>query len=204
MMYGLGIPLLFPVAALGLFVAYVCERISLAYVARQPPAMDDTSTRSALATVKYAPLFLLANGWWMLSNRQIFGNAWSYVEHDQQPMPSRHWVVPTGLDWATPVLLTALAGFVVSLLQAFFGPLLASLGFAMARGDIEVDEDLPNFWEAVKLAHADEAIKEAVNMKDNYMVEVQDPQVVAALVESKSEVPKRATQRTPWYNILSN
>ena len=45
MMYGLGIPMLFPVAALGMFIKYVSERIVLAYVVRQPPAMDDALTK---------------------------------------------------------------------------------------------------------------------------------------------------------------
>jgi len=44
MMYGLGMPLLFPIAALGMFNAYVSERMSLAFIARQPPAMDDSLT----------------------------------------------------------------------------------------------------------------------------------------------------------------
>ena len=68
MMYGLGVPLLFPIAALYMFIAYVCERIMLAYVVRQPPAMDDALTKQALDLLKYAPLFLLVNGWWMLGN----------------------------------------------------------------------------------------------------------------------------------------
>ena len=69
MMYGLGIPLMFPIAALGLFMTHICEKIFLAYIAIQPPAMDDALTVNCLGMVKYAPLFLLANGWWMVGNR---------------------------------------------------------------------------------------------------------------------------------------
>ena len=36
----------------------------------------------------------------------------------------------------------------------------------MAGKDIEVDEDLPNFFEAIKLSQADEIVKEAQNIKE--------------------------------------
>jgi len=35
----------------------------------------------------------------------------------------------------------------------------------MASKDIEVDEDLPNFFDAVMLSQADEIVKEAENVK---------------------------------------
>jgi hypothetical protein len=35
----------------------------------------------------------------------------------------------------------------------------------MSSKDIEVDEDLPNFFEAVKLSQADELIEENKNMQ---------------------------------------
>jgi hypothetical protein len=69
MMYGLGIPLLFPVAALNLALTWVSERITTAYVVRQPPAMGDALSKNAMNMIKFAPLFLLSNGWWMLGNR---------------------------------------------------------------------------------------------------------------------------------------
>jgi len=40
-MYGMGMPLLFPLAAFNLFNQWVCERISVAYLVRLPPALDD-------------------------------------------------------------------------------------------------------------------------------------------------------------------
>jgi hypothetical protein len=40
MLYGLGMPILFPIAALRYFNSYLCERIFVAYFAKQPPSLD--------------------------------------------------------------------------------------------------------------------------------------------------------------------
>lgn len=44
MMYGLGIPLLFPLAALSFIITLIGERIQCAYFVKLPPAMGDTLT----------------------------------------------------------------------------------------------------------------------------------------------------------------
>lgn len=116
MMYGLGMPLLFPLAALGLFSAYVAERIALAFIARQPPAMDDALTQNCLDMIKYAPLFLLCNGYWMIGNKQIFANKWTYIEHDLQTMKSDHFVWPVEVSWAAPLLYMAATGILMIIL----------------------------------------------------------------------------------------
>ena len=41
MMYGVGLPILFPIAAFNFFNQYVCERITVTYQVKLPPALDD-------------------------------------------------------------------------------------------------------------------------------------------------------------------
>ena len=48
MMYGLGMPILFPIAAFTLFMQWICERTVVAYCVKQPPAMYDTLSNNAL------------------------------------------------------------------------------------------------------------------------------------------------------------
>lgn len=72
----------------------------------------------------------------------------------------------------------------------------------MSSKDIEVDEDLPNFFEAVKLSQADELIEENKNMQQNYLFEHNDPDTIELL--EKATIPKKAIQGSPWYQILSN
>jgi len=33
--------------------------------------------------MKWAPLIMLFNGYWMLSNKQIFDNGWSYMPNSE-------------------------------------------------------------------------------------------------------------------------
>ena len=80
MTFGLGLPILFPIALLALFVMYAVERYQIAYFYQMPPSTDDKMTKNALQMLSLAPLLFLMNGYWMLSNRQMFENVVSKVE----------------------------------------------------------------------------------------------------------------------------
>lgn len=74
MLYGLGLPMLFPIAFLSYFIFWATERYQIAYTYQLPPAMDDKMTVNAMKLLSYTPILFLFNGYWMLSNRQIFDN----------------------------------------------------------------------------------------------------------------------------------
>lgn len=67
-MYGMGLPLLFPIAAASIFSQWICERYNVAYVHRLPPTLDDKLTNNAINLLKWAPLLFCFNSYWMLSN----------------------------------------------------------------------------------------------------------------------------------------
>lgn len=46
---------------------------------RLPPALDDKLTNNCLSMMAYAPMFLLFNSYWMITNRQIFANEWQFI-----------------------------------------------------------------------------------------------------------------------------
>ena len=48
MMYGLGLPMLFPIAFLSFFIFWATERYQIAYTYQLPPAMDDKMTQNAM------------------------------------------------------------------------------------------------------------------------------------------------------------
>ena len=165
--------------------------------------MDDSLSKSALALLQMAPLYFLFNGYWMLSNRQIFDNHWAYIMKSSDHMKSAHILNLHSFNWATHVELFALAGVLIFLLQRFAKDYLRVLGISMAsEKDIEVEEGLPNFFEALKITSQDEVIKESENMKDNFKIEIEDPVLVERL--KGLGVPNLTIQGTPWYNILSN
>jgi len=69
MLYGIGMPLLFPLAAFNFFNQWLTERIIVAYQVRLPPALNDQLTKNAINLLKLAPLVMLCNGYWIISNR---------------------------------------------------------------------------------------------------------------------------------------
>ena len=74
LMYGVGIPILYPIAFCYFFVLYIVEKGMLYYYYREPPQYDEILNEEALRILKKAPLFMLAFGYWMLSNRQLISN----------------------------------------------------------------------------------------------------------------------------------
>ena len=108
MMYGVGMPILFIIACFNFLNQYVCERIIVAYGMRQPPALDDKLTSNCIAMLKGAPLLWLFNGYWMLSNRQIFKNKHSLIANTNMKMKSDHFT-KIQVEWDSPVLMMCAA-----------------------------------------------------------------------------------------------
>lgn len=201
MMYGMGMPILFVLAAFNFFNQWVCERIIVAYQVKLPPALDDKLTINAINMLKWAPILLLFNGYWMISNKQIYQNTYSFIAKSTETMVSQHFAY-FGVNWGTPCLYMATCAVFIIAIQKIFADYLMRWGFAMASKEIKVDEDLPNFFKSVKLSQADELIYENENMRKNFLFNLNDPDTIARLDETK--VPKKAIQGTPWYQILSN
>jgi len=59
-----------------------------------------------------------------------------------------------------------------------FADNLRALGFSMQGKEIEVDEDLPNFFDTIKLSMAEVIISENNNMINNYGFEPNDPDTI--------------------------
>jgi len=67
-MFGAGIPILFPIAAMAIFVLYFVEVYMIYYIYKEPPSYDEKLNNSVLSNMNYAPMLLLGFGYWMLSN----------------------------------------------------------------------------------------------------------------------------------------
>lgn len=64
MLYGAGMPILFPIAAISLFVLFLVEKWAIYYIYKAPPAYDEKLSNKALGVLKLAPLLLLSFGYW--------------------------------------------------------------------------------------------------------------------------------------------
>lgn len=73
-MFGFGIPVLFPVAAVAFLILYVVEKTSLYYSYKLPPMYDERLSNSVLNYLFVAPLFYLIFGYWMASSQQLESN----------------------------------------------------------------------------------------------------------------------------------
>lgn len=72
--YGLFIPILFPIAALGILNMYIVEKFALLYYYRKPPMYDDKLQKDAIKVMRNAPLGMFILGYWALGNSAIFFN----------------------------------------------------------------------------------------------------------------------------------
>jgi hypothetical protein len=80
-MYGLFIPILFPIAAFGIFNMYIVEKGGLLWYYRRPPMYDDALQRYALEYMKYAPIMMFLFGYWAHGNTGIFFNEVAKTTH---------------------------------------------------------------------------------------------------------------------------
>ncbi len=91
MMYGLGLPILFPIAAISLLVLYVMEKSMIYFSYRQPPMYDEKLNNNVLSLMTYAPLLFLGFGYWMFSSKQIMSNDdLSYTNLDSDVRATHH------------------------------------------------------------------------------------------------------------------
>ena len=67
------------------------------------------------------------------------------------------------------------------LIEILFRRYLLKFGLNFEYSTMIVDEDLPNFFKAVKLSSAKELILENENMKVNFGFEITDPDTIEGL-----------------------
>lgn len=90
MMYGLGVPILFPIAAFTYFMLFTVERLTTSYFYQLPPTFDDQMTKNALGNLRWAALYYLFFGYWMLSSKVIFSNFLTLIPDSTTRMLSGH------------------------------------------------------------------------------------------------------------------
>jgi len=78
-----------------------------------------------MGLLKVAPIMLLVNGYWMLSNRMIYANYWEYIQVDGETMGSGHILkIEYMVNWASPILVMVIASFAILIIQFVFSPFL--------------------------------------------------------------------------------
>mgnify|MGYP001626742811 CR=1 FL=1 len=63
-----GMPILFPIALIGLLLLYTTNQYMLAKQCKKPPVYDETMTKTTLKVLKIAPYLYAMMGAWLYSN----------------------------------------------------------------------------------------------------------------------------------------
>jgi len=174
MLYGFGMPIMYPMAMAILSSQRLCERIQVAYNYRQPPAMDDSLSNSVMTIMKYAPVMLLFNGYWLMDNQQFFENKWHYKDKVTENMLADHPVyLPPKINQSSPLFIMCMTCmFIIIFTSIVPKDILLQWGFSMSKEELDVDEDLPNFFEALQLSEAEKIIAENRQMMTNFGFEL--------------------------------
>jgi len=136
-MYGLAIPMLFPISLMAFTVLYTMEKLTITYFFRQPPMFDEKLNKSAISKMKWAPIFMMFFGYWCLSNVQIFTNISGFIFSTLQPVQSYHNMWRFGVNQALPLLIV---GVTLGILYVFNGEVLSILnmfGIMMPKDGVD-------------------------------------------------------------------
>lgn len=130
--------------------------------------MGDELSRDVLSLLKYAPLFLIFNGYWLMDNKQMFANKWVYKMSSFDQMPSGH-TIHFCVSQAAPLLLIAIMSVPMLLfLEVIPRETVMKYGFSLSKEIITTEENLPPFFDVVQLSHAKEVICEYRTLQKSY------------------------------------
>ena len=118
-MFGVALPVLFPIAALAFFVLYTVERLTITYFYRKPPMYDEKMNSAAIGILKYSPIFMMFFGFWILGNQQIFENKPLYKTNQSDPVITDH-NMSLSVDQALPMFIFGVLFFIGLFFNDFF------------------------------------------------------------------------------------
>jgi len=208
MMYGVGLPLLFPIAAISVFALYCTEKLMLAYSYRQPPAYDDRLNNNVLAVMTYGPLLLLSVGYWMLSSKQLLYNElYTMSNSDDVYLTGHVWTeVFSGSAYGANPAMPLLVLFWVFLIGTIFRDIIYKYVThwfpVLLIGDLEIDEDLDNYFHCVDDHDREWSIKEEENCREVLNVRILDDHTFGRFKSTKAE--GATIKGVHCYDILAN
>ena len=100
------------------------------------------------------------------------------------------------------MILISISLIVIHIARSYFYETMSSLGYSITSTTIEVDENLPNFFESVKLSDADWVVEENKYYRETYQLKFVDQDFADRLDDTK--VAKKPISGIAWYNILAN
>ena len=92
-MYGMFLPILFPICAFGVANYIIVDMYALTYFHKKPPMWDEDLNNMAFSILKGAPLLMFFFGYWAMGNAQIFMNRPSETYFiNRAANPKHNWI----------------------------------------------------------------------------------------------------------------
>jgi hypothetical protein len=212
MMFGTGLPILFPIAAASLTVLFCLEKFMLYYVYKQPPTYDEKLNNSVLSNLSYAPLFLLSFGYWILTNKQIISNDYLRpVSRKSESFQADHtWyraLTPEGVFHSGPAGFLLVFFFAYAFYLTFRGT-FEWIGKAcccknMFMEEFEVDEEIDLYQNCLDNDDKDWTLKEEENSQ-KYGIQSMMFETKQSIQQGRMSDDKFHLQGVHTYDILRN
>lgn len=170
--YGCGIPILFPVAAMQIGVLYIVEKLMIYYSYRQPPMYDNKLNDRVLRVMTYAPLLFMSFGYWMLSNNQLFANNVYWFDQISDIRITGHRYVSVfkaeGYVHQPGMPLLVMFWFmgIVTIFRNSIYNVFVRVFPKTRVGDFEIDEGLDNYFNTLDDHDRQWSIKEEENCRN--------------------------------------
>jgi len=180
MLYGAGLPILFPVALAAIFFFYIVEKGMLAWSYKSPPSYDERLNNNVLALLTYAPLLFLAFGYWMFSSKQLlYNNVYSMV-HSTDVYTTGHIYTEAfdadsySANPSMPYLILFWLFLFGVILRGFIFKYVTYVFPILKIGDLEIDEDLDNYFNCIDDVDRNWSIKEEENARSVLNMKILD------------------------------
>lgn len=210
MMYGLGLPVLFPIASISILTLYCMEKLMLHYSYREPPMYDESLNKNALAILTWAPLLFLSFGFWMLSSNQLISNDFiTPILKTSDGKTAQHYISSVFTEGAfsthspaMPLLVMFWVILILVLFRNFLYKALITVIPALHIGNFEVDEGLDNYFNTLDDNDRNWSLKEEENARNVLQMRILDDETMQKL--SSTKLGKTHMAGTHSYDILAN
>lgn len=216
MMYGGGLPILFPIAAIQLIIFYMLENYKFYYVYQQPPAYDEKLNTFCLKTLDKAPLLLLGFSYWMYSNHQLIqrqSDLLTPIEKISDPFLARHyWYEPfsydgifnSGTPGAGQLLLCFFIYFIYIVASNPISYLMGKCCKNLMLDEINIDEDIDTYANCLDDDDKQWTVQEELNMRDCYGIKTMDKKAIEDITNGWMKHESMHLQGIHTYDILRN
>lgn len=170
LMFGLGLPILFPIAVVSFMVLYFLEKTMLYYVYRMPPMYDERLSISVIDKLRWAPCFFLAFGYWMISSNQLFSNSYLYpFTYSDEPQKTNHLEpsVFSHVGWdkiGWPLLFCFWSMIAFAIFGTWIRPCFEKL--PCCKKDMQVTQIIDNYFRAVDDNQRDWSVEDEKHGRD--------------------------------------